>query len=325
MHLRFVTIALATAATLAAAWIGLFYLEFGMQTQTSYERCENVRLKREIGQGVGDPKLVVIAGSSAARGVNAEILSQVTGRRAVNFGLFAAVGPDLILYEARRILKPGDVALLALEYNHFAYDAPTADAIDYVLGCGGQYFRELPWFEKLRYVFGLNFERIYRSLRLNPRTISKGISQPGITAQGDIKLTPEFFPPLSESTRTRMSLYRPMQISINPQSYGAQAVSRFIAWAKENHITVLATWPNTIYFPEYRQTPCFDDLRRFYADRGVTMVGAVSSSLLPLSLFYNTQYHLNIAGIKVRSKQLGCDLLTVLPSTTGIGLSAVDQ
>ncbi|MGH6927085.1 MAG: hypothetical protein ACREEV_02115, partial [Dongiaceae bacterium] len=212
MHVRFISIAMAAAATCAALWSVLFHLELGTHTESSRGRCESVQLKRELVRRVASPKLAVIAGSSAARGVNAEILSQVTGRQTVNFGLFAGIGPDVVLYEARRILKPGDTALIALEYNHFVSEGPSADAIDYVLGCGREFFRLLPLAEKIRYVFSLPLSRVYRSLATPPAHASKGSDGSPLTALGDTKLVPKVFPPISEQDRTRMSLYRPMPI-----------------------------------------------------------------------------------------------------------------
>jgi hypothetical protein len=306
-------------------WSGLFYLEIGTFTESSYGRCQNVGLKRELVRQVGSPKLVVVAGSSTARGINAEMLSQAIGRQAANFGLFAGIGPDVVLYEARRVLKPGDVALLALEYNHYVSEGPSADAIDYVLACGRGLFRSLPLIEKLQYVFSLPLSRVYGSLAWSPPAISKGDGRGSLTALGDMKLIPKVFPPVSDQDRTRMSLYRPMPIAMNPDSQGARAIAAFVAWAKERNIKVIATWPNTIYFPEYAHDSGFDDIRRFYAGLGVAMVGDVSSSLLPLSMFYNTQYHLNIEGIRVRSRRLAGDLQKFFASTEDPDLSAMNR
>jgi hypothetical protein len=314
MYVRFISIAMAAAATCAALWSVLFYLELGTHTEASRSRCENVRLKRDLVREVASPKLAVIAGSSTARGVNAQILSQVTGRQAVNFGLFAGIGPDVVLDEARRILQPGDTALLALEYNHFVSEGPSADAIDYVLGCGGEFFRRLPLVEKARYVFSLPLSRVYRSLAAPPARASKGSERSNLTSLGDMKLVPKVFPPISEQDRTRMSLYRPMPIAMNPDSHGARTIAAFIAWAREHRINVIATWPNTIYFPEYAHASGFGDVRRFYAELGVDMVGDRASSLLPLAMFYNTQYHLNIEGIRIRSRRLADDLLEYFAS-----------
>jgi hypothetical protein len=305
----------------------------GTYTQASYGRCENVRLKRELVGQASSPKLAVIAGSSAVRGINAGILSQVTGRTTVNFGLFAGIGPDIVLYEARRILKPGDTALLALEYNHYVSEGPSADALDYVLRCGRDYFRALPLLEKLQYVFGLPLSRVYESLvsqvyesfAPGPRVAATGGDRSSITALGDIKLIRKAFPPLSQEERTRMSLYRPMPIAMNRGSQGARMIEDFVVWAKERKIEVIATWPNTIYFPEYAHASGFDDIRSFYADLGVEMVGDEAGSLLPLSMFYNTQYHLGIEGIGIRSRRLASDLQRFFAAKEGRNMSAVNR
>jgi hypothetical protein len=222
-------------------------------------------------------------------------------------------------------LQPGDVVLLALEYNHYVSDGPTAGAVDYILGCGRGYFLALPLNEKLQYIFGLRLSRIYESWIFNPTVIAKRGDQSNLTPWGDMKLIPEVFPPLSGPDRIRMSLYRPMPIIMNPRSHGAQTIAAFVAWAKEHNVKVIGTWPNTIDFPEYAHATGFEEIRRFYGGLGVRMVGDVSSSLLPLSMFYNTQYHLNIEGTRVRSTQLASDLLKVFPPTDGSDFTAASH
>jgi hypothetical protein len=94
---------------------------------------------------------------------------------------------------------------------------------------------------------------------------------------------------------------------------GVGAIRDFVGWAKANKVTVLATWPNTIYFPSYESDPGFARIAAFYASLGVPVIGDPSISWLPREFFYDTQYHLNIEGILLRTDRLIQALQAVLP------------
>lgn len=316
-HRRFVALVAVATAVFAAAWTGLFYAMFDTRTRETEGRCSASAFKKAIAENFPSPKMVIIAGSSSVGGINAEMISKATGLPTLNMGLFAALGPQILLNEAKQTLKPGDTAMLALEYNAYTYDGPTAPAVDFILGCDRALFASLPLGEKARYVFGLDLKRVIdvlRSRQIHGSGAEDRMQRPeALSPYGDRRLEPRFFPPLAPAEQQRMALYQQTPILLNPDVAGVGAIRDFVSWAKANRITVLATWPNTIYFPSYESDPGFARIAAFYASLGVPMIGDPSISWLPREFFYDTQYHLNIEGILLRTDRLIQALRAVQP------------
>src|SRR3954469_16587905 len=112
-----------------------FRLQFGHHTIDSAGRCASVEEKVQLGRNLKSPKVVFIGGSSVPWGINAEEAGKALGREGLNFGTFAALGPEVILWKARQVLARGDVAVLAFEYSMYSERSLTTDAISYALGC----------------------------------------------------------------------------------------------------------------------------------------------------------------------------------------------
>ncbi len=70
-----------------------------------YERLHSIK----------EPKLVIVGGSSVAFGLDSELLSRYTGREVVNFGLYATLGSKIMLDLSEGGLNPGDVVVFAPE------------------------------------------------------------------------------------------------------------------------------------------------------------------------------------------------------------------
>ncbi len=316
-HRRFLALVAVATVVFAASWAGLFYAMLDTRTRETEGRCSAAAYKKAMAERFNSPKMVIIAGSSSVGGINAEMISQATGVPTLNMGLFAALGPQILLNEAKQTLKPGDTALIALEYNAYTYDGPTAPAVDFILGCDRALFASLPLKDKARYVFGLDVKRIIDTLRWRQTHGGEAedlMQRPEtLSSYGDKRLEPRYFPPLSPADQQRMALYQPTPITLNPDVAGVGAIRDFVAWARQNQVTVFATWPNTIYFPSYETNPGFTRIAEFYAGLGVPVIGDPAISWLPREFFYDTQYHLNIEGIRVRTDRLIQALQAVLP------------
>lgn len=309
-HKRFLAIVAATVLILSGLLLTCFYAALGRTHSVAADsRCGAAVYKRQIASGRPSPKLVVIAGSSAVSGINAEMLSNALGIPVANMGLFASLGPGILLHEAKLVLKPGDTALIALEYNSYTFDAPTTPAIDFVLTCDSNYWAELPLRGKAAYVFGLDLDQlasiVHPKKRSNAGPDAEEAEKPGaLTQYGDKRLEQSFFPPLSDNEKQRIALYQPIDIALNPGSRGASDIVDFVHWARAHEVRVIATWPNTIDFPAYRRTKGFDLIAQFYQDLGVPVAGSPSIALFPREMFYDTQYHLDLDGIVQRTKLL---------------------
>lgn len=303
---RFILTFVVVFVLLTAGSIAVSVLQFGHSTALSADFCSSIEDRVALGQAMDSPKLVLIGGSGVRRGINAAMMADQLGLPVLNFGLHAGLGPRLILHNAERVLRPGDVALLVLEYNHYVYDRFSPYALELIFDCMPEVFAEATPLRKAEILFAAPVDRAFRALTYDGAAAAPTTypPMPGAIGLGDLPLTEQAFPPLTEEQRERVAYYRPINIGVNRASLGVAAIARFVAWAHEHGVTVLATWPNTIDHPAYRTETGFREIRGLYAALGVPVIGDPSLGLYPVDLFYDTQYHLGPAGIVERTQDL---------------------
>jgi hypothetical protein len=81
----------------------------------------------------------------------------------------------------------------------------------------------------------------------------------------------------------------------------------FFRWARANHVTVLATFPNTLYKPQYDGslvTESIQEIKDFYASQNIPVLGSAREAMLPESDFYDGIYHLTHAAAIERTERL---------------------
>jgi hypothetical protein len=287
-----------------------FRLQYGDHTIDSAGRCRSVQEKVELGRELGSPKIVFIGGSSVHWGINAEVAGRALRREGLNFGTFAALGPELILWEARKVLNRGDVAVLAFEYNMYSERSLTSDAISYALGCEQSFLAAMPPAQFVKTALASDPSRLFRVLRWTLRAEKAGDdAATGPLARsehGDPAASS--FRDASSEIQERLKLYQPLTIRVEEDSALARAIEKFGVWAAEHGVTLYATWPNTIAFDAYEGDPAFDEIRALYEGKGIKLLGEPQVAMYPAALFYDTQYHLSRAGIEKRTR----DLLAVL-------------
>ncbi|HTT81953.1 MAG TPA: hypothetical protein VMF67_00580 [Rhizomicrobium sp.] len=251
------------------------------------------------------PKLVIVAGSNALAGIDAQILGERLSVHVFNFGLSASLGPGLQTFESEKILRPGDAALLPLEYTAYDYETPENSLVDAVYTCGTDYLRSLSWREKLFFVLAVRPQRILDSLlfrsqrgamRMTAALAARDVGPYGQRPGGNF--------PLHQVAIDTGLAAEPLLIHLRGGGAGAKAIASFVAWAHARRIAVLATWPNTIDLPQAASDRGFARIREFYARLGVAMVGAPRDAMLPARLMGDRFYHPNRAGMAVRTERL---------------------
>jgi hypothetical protein len=88
---------------------------------------------------------------------------------------------------------------------------------------------------------------------------------------------------------------------------GAKAVLEFLAWARENQVRVFATYPNLAknhkYTSEERERVTHQ-IKEIYLNFNVQPISSPEDSMFDQSLFYNTNYHMLIEGVAIRSNKI---------------------
>jgi hypothetical protein len=300
---RYLVVFLAAFSLLIALAAADAWLQAGTPTRNGLYGCSYIRAKIARGLATPSPKLVIMGGSNTLAGIDTQLLANRLAIRAFNFGLSASFGPGFQIFEGAKVLKPGDAALLPLEYMAYDYETPKDSLVDTVYTCGTDYWRSLSWKEKLFFVLAVRPQRIIDSLlfRARPEAV-KQTEELAARDVGPYGQRPGGNFPIHQVSIEAGLTNQPLAIRLDASSPGAAAIASFVAWAKAHRVVVLATWPNTILLPEGRAA--FAKIRRFYGELGVAVVGAPQDAMLPAALMGDTFYHPNRYGMAVRTARL---------------------
>jgi hypothetical protein len=289
----------------AAIYFGLFNLQLGVSTGHWAWLHEIIQKKEKAAAAITKPKLLIVAGSSALFGISAEEIERQTGYAAYNFGSNASLGPHYLLYLTRKICRPGDTVLLAFEYEQYYFggldgDAPDEFFIKYILGYDREYIQSLSFRMQFKLSLLTPGERfwsglaaVFRKPKVDPAQVEiiRG-ALANITSYGDQKTALRELRPEHSPARTTLS-YIPAY-GFPPSPAGFPAIREFTAWARANHIRVLATYPNITHLPEYdlpaaKHVPA--QFHALYESVGVPVLGDISESMLPEEEMNDTLYH----------------------------------
>jgi hypothetical protein len=298
---KFLFITISTAVVFLLINLTVMAFTVGMQTERSARLCTPIKSRIDIGSQIKERKVVLIGGSGVRAGFSAELLSKNMDIRAFNFGLQAALGLEVILFEAKKILRPGDTAVLVFEYNQFIDQKWNDVRLSYAFGCATDWFDTLSFSDKITALLAVDLKRIYEVIFYGTANINKSQSKNSYSNKfGDREK--KSFPKLSDEQKYRLSLYQPLQFNFAHSSDQASVFKDFVSYAKEKDIKVFVSWPNTIMHEEYQKLGTFSSLESFFESLDIPIIGKPSLGLYPVNFFYDTQYHLNYDAIKVRTE-----------------------
>ncbi|AFY85091.1 hypothetical protein [Oscillatoria acuminata] len=277
--------------------------------------------KSQIARSIQTPKLIIVSGSNGLYGISCKAISEETGLACLNGGTQAAMGTDYLFSNVREWAKPQDIILLTLEYQFYReVGIPNDVLIDYVISYDTEYLFSLKPLQQLRFIGGLTFVRLFQGIskKINyslpaepPKNPPSDLNEYGDSIKNnEVDITPQFIQTIDELEPFVIQGYI-------QQTYGMKNIRKFIKWARENHIQVLATWPNTVKFEVYQepaQQEYFQSIKDFYHEISVPVLGEPEDFMYEKSMFYDTIYHLHDRGVRQRTRQT-LDLL--LPYLAG--------
>jgi hypothetical protein len=259
--------------------------------------------KKESAAHANGNKIVLVGGSGAHFSFSAEDITHLSGRAAVNLASHAGLGADYILYRARRSLRPGDVAILALEYTTVDASSPAVSDL----------LAEFVAFYDQRYV-----------LTLGPRTAASIVMSGGPVWA--IKTLVQNFMPWSsplfivetvnqygDETANTVDHVTPAMrqhiAGVPPLGAGEivprPSIAAFVQWARQSGVLVLAVWPPTIYRAKYMtRKDMFESYARMYSSLGVPILGQFTEFLLNPDQMLDTEMHANSLGREVATAAL---------------------
>ena len=308
--------------SVVAIILPLLFPIISLVTPTVYHESFVHSLDEKISrlESIEEDKIVVIGGSSVAFGLDSELIERNTGMPVVNFGLYAALGTKLMLDLALPHIDDGDIVIVAPELDAqtlslYFNSGTTLRALDgnlfpTLFDIPMEHYASLfgaSWdytAEKLSYLLGdaPTYGGIYSSSSFNEYGDVKSGLRPHnvmtryydgnqtVTLTEDI-LSPEFKDYLNEFAR---------------KCRGKGAETMF-SWCPVNELALESSDDEIAAFEEYMA----DSL-------DLTFISYLSDYILPANYFYDTNFHLNDSGVKLRSIKLAEDILLELGDPSGV-------
>ncbi len=299
-------IALVTVCAVTPAQYGETFLG---ELSVKYDRLRDVE---------GD-KIVLIGGSSLAFGVDSKTMEEYLGKPVVNFGLYATLGTKVMLDLSKKGVERGDTVVicpemdaqtLSLYYNAEAmWQACDSDA-SLLFGIGkdnvgdmiGGFWGYLT--SKLGYAFGegLNVSGVYTKAAFNE--------------YGDI---------IYERPYNQMTLgYDPNKIiTLSEEIFDekfVEYINDYVSWAKLRGVTVYFSFPPMN--ADAVETAEESDIHKFYQFLSESLdcevISDVSDYILDSGYFYDSNFHLNDAGVPIRTMQLVEDIRRAEGNTAAV-------
>ena len=111
-----VAIAIA-AAVILPSWVDAYKSTLGQDPVYSNVFVAALGDKYERLRSIEEPKLAVVGGSSVAFGIDSEMLGRYTDMEVVNFGLYATLGSKIMLDLSEDEMNAGDIVVFAPELD----------------------------------------------------------------------------------------------------------------------------------------------------------------------------------------------------------------
>ncbi len=260
------------------------------------------------------PKIILIAGSNFAFGLDSEKISQEFGMPVVNLGLHAGIKPHFNFEMAKKNIQAGDVIVIGLEYGEYysrEIDIPT------VLTTVENYkqlwefvsFTDYPRIFQ-GYISNYGITKIDRYL--HGAEPSQGVySRAAFNEYGDI----EYDRP--ENQRKESEIRPEVELNADEISEGViREMNQFHEYARRQGAQVYLTYPSLD-----RLAVLSDEEERLEFDAALKeqiefpVISNMDTYIMDTKYFYNSDYHLNDKGREIRTENLIKDLQKVMKQT----------
>lgn len=298
----------------AITWFFLVNLQLGVPSASSQWVDDVVQKKYALAQAHVDSKgkgrLFFIGGSNVLFGIDAGEVSKAVGVETINYGLSAVMTSKKIFSEAKKSLKQGDTAVLAMEYSYYREPKRLGEVeLDYMMAHDVEGFQAMPLADRLEAMLSVNLVRLLNGLwssvwhsngKQGGLYQASSIDGYGDETSNDIARMPEAFKVLISH--------------IAPQHYTTQSSEEywrqcedFMVWCKSHNVHLFASFPSFLYFDEYTSPQgrrFFEQSLGLYQSLGMQVLGNPFMFMYPQRDMYDTRYHLNSAGREKRTKMM---------------------
>ncbi len=266
---------------------------------------------------IEESKVVVVGGSSVAFGLDSELLEKYTGMPVVNFGLYADLGTKLMLELSRDHIKAGDIVILAPELDaqtlsmYFSWDN-TLKAFDDDMSMLGELDRSVDeWLFSIEGFWNLASAKLAYTVDGNKPNPTDVYNANNFNEYGDID--PEKFPRENNILKGHYLAGENYEVNFDPaivEPEFLEYLNDYILDCKEKEAEVYFTWcpvnDLAVSDPSSEKMTAFENF--FRQNLKCEVISSLADYKMESGWFYDTNFHLNDAGVKVRTVKLIKDL-----------------
>ena len=259
---------------------------------------------------IDEPKIIIVGGSSVAFGLDSALLEQHVGMPVVNFGLYATLGTKIMMDLSKSNINEGDIIVLAPEL-----DAQTLSL--YFNAEAALQGMESDW-RMLRYIPKDNHSDLvgglYEYVTSKIKYMREGLLDPAgvynrdsFNDYGDI---------VYERPHNTMLLgYDPTKnIDLTSDLFDqafVDYINEYTAYCTEQGATVYFSFcpmnASAVSSANTEDT-LFDFYCYLYENLACEVIGNVNDYIIDENYFYDSNFHLNDAGVVVRTSLLAHDI-----------------
>lgn len=301
----------AGTVTALTLYSGLIAWQLRAPTENSRWYAEIAKKKIEIASARSESgRIFFVGGSNVLFGIDAKLFESRTGVPAVNYGLGAAMGLELMLQKIESQLRPGDIVVLSPEYELLNYSLYQFDnaLTDYLISRDPEAIERLSFIRRIRLFGGVSWIRILEGVRVKlgmdqHRTTNRGYDSSTIDSWGNETVN-------QGSTIGDHDL-KPANIlttRIPPDSPAWVLLASFFSSANSKGVRVFWHFPSLVdsAAADHRgeSPPLIKQISGFLDQNRISTLGSFQDLLFPKLHHYDTKYHLNSEGRQFRTERL---------------------
>jgi hypothetical protein len=270
---------------------------FSVKTYSDY--------KNNYANSINDKKIVFISGSSNFLGIRASQIEDYFNIPSVNMGIHAGLQSGYIIYQAKKVLNKGDIAIVLFDYENLTSNGePSIVKNQYILTYDRDFFNNLDFVSQLKVLSSISLYDLAFSAYdgfgefYTQETRHNFLKH--LNKNGDMLDRDEHF-----ELKTKKSLLK-LPNPITLETKGLKEMVEFKDWCVDNNIKFYLSYPNMIYRDEYKSLDVykkyFSFIESYFKSHNIQTIGTPFDAMYPRKYFHDNQYHLISKGSDIRTK-----------------------
>ncbi|GHV43648.1 hypothetical protein AGMMS49546_25860 [Spirochaetia bacterium] len=248
------------------------------------------------------PRIVLVGGSNLAFGIDSKAMQDTLNIPVVNTGIHAGIGLGRMLDDAAPFLHTGDIVVIAPEYSHFTSDWNGSSSVLYKLIFDTRrhsLIAHKPFYSHPSYLdfFIYAKNKLLSFIPRPPHPLA--YTRDGFNEYGD------YVKHLEQENQ-------PITPAETIGEINTQYLSSFFKLADYltgQGIRVIITYPSYATTTFQNSATVIHKLdAAFRAKQNISVISSPDDYCFPVDYFYDTTYHLNAKGRKIRTERLIQDL-----------------